>query len=302
MRGVASGDNGNHSGPLPSVGMYLDEQPITTIQGALDVHIYDIARVEVLAGPQGTLYGAARRPARSASSPTSPIRAVRRRLRPRGQAIARRRPRATSREGFVNVPLGDKCGDPPRRLVRARAVATSTMSRPTPRVPDLRHRDRQLRARRRQLQRLAIPTARARRSRSISTTTGPSRRRVMAQKTEGATAFRLRPARSAISRSRTGCRKIRTTSGCRPRSPSQGKISNCDITYAGAHLERDVDYAFRLFRLRVLLRHLLRLRRVLVRQRRRSHQSVAVHPWQRQVQQEQQRAALHLARRKPLAL
>jgi len=58
MRGVASGSNGNHSGPLPSVGMYLDEQPITTIQGPLDINIYDIERVESLAGPQGTLYGA----------------------------------------------------------------------------------------------------------------------------------------------------------------------------------------------------------------------------------------------------
>jgi len=58
MRGVASGGDGNHSGSLPSVGIYLDEQPITTIQGALDVHVYDIARVEALAGPQGTLYGA----------------------------------------------------------------------------------------------------------------------------------------------------------------------------------------------------------------------------------------------------
>jgi iron complex outermembrane recepter protein len=58
MRGVTSGDNGNHSGPLPSVGMYLDEQPITTITGPLNVHIYDVARVESLAGPQGTLYGA----------------------------------------------------------------------------------------------------------------------------------------------------------------------------------------------------------------------------------------------------
>jgi outer membrane receptor protein involved in Fe transport len=58
MRGVASGENNNHSGPLPSVGVYLDEQPVTTITGPLDVHIYDIARVEVLAGPQGTLYGA----------------------------------------------------------------------------------------------------------------------------------------------------------------------------------------------------------------------------------------------------
>jgi outer membrane receptor protein involved in Fe transport len=58
MRGVATGGDGNHSGSLPSVGIYLDEQPVTTIGGALDVHIYDIARIESLAGPQGTLYGA----------------------------------------------------------------------------------------------------------------------------------------------------------------------------------------------------------------------------------------------------
>ncbi len=58
LRGVASGGDGNHSGSLPSVGVYLDEQPVTTIGGTLDVHIYDIARIESLAGPQGTLYGA----------------------------------------------------------------------------------------------------------------------------------------------------------------------------------------------------------------------------------------------------
>ena len=58
MRGVASGGDGNHSGSRPSVGMYLDEQPITTIEGALDIHMYDIERIEALAGPQGTLYGA----------------------------------------------------------------------------------------------------------------------------------------------------------------------------------------------------------------------------------------------------
>lgn len=58
FRGVASGGDGNHSGSLPSVGVYLDEQPVTTIGGALDVHVYDIARIEALAGPQGTLYGA----------------------------------------------------------------------------------------------------------------------------------------------------------------------------------------------------------------------------------------------------
>ncbi len=58
MRGVASGGDGNHSASLPSVGVYLDEQPVTTIGGTLDVNIYDIARIESLAGPQGTLYGA----------------------------------------------------------------------------------------------------------------------------------------------------------------------------------------------------------------------------------------------------
>src|SRR5450755_2661586 len=58
MRGVSSSVLENHSGSLPTVGVYLDEQPVTTIDGILDVHIYDVARVEALAGPQGTLYGA----------------------------------------------------------------------------------------------------------------------------------------------------------------------------------------------------------------------------------------------------
>lgn len=58
MRGIASDQNGNHTGPLPTVGVYLDEQPITTIGGTLDVPTYDVERVEALSGPQGTLYGA----------------------------------------------------------------------------------------------------------------------------------------------------------------------------------------------------------------------------------------------------
>ena len=38
--------------------MYLDETPVTTTGALLDMHIYDVARVEALSGPQGTLYGA----------------------------------------------------------------------------------------------------------------------------------------------------------------------------------------------------------------------------------------------------
>jgi iron complex outermembrane receptor protein len=57
MRGISSGGDGNHSASMPSVGVYLDEQPVTTINQILDVHIYDINRIETLSGPQGTLYG-----------------------------------------------------------------------------------------------------------------------------------------------------------------------------------------------------------------------------------------------------
>ncbi len=105
MRGVSSGDNGNHSGPLPSVGVYLDEQPITTIQGALDVHIYDIERVEALAGPQGTLYGA--------SSEAGTVRIITNKPDPsrfkagydvEGNTI--RGQGGYVAEGFANIPLG----------------------------------------------------------------------------------------------------------------------------------------------------------------------------------------------------
>jgi iron complex outermembrane recepter protein len=60
FRGISSsnGTVGLHAGFLPSSGLYLDDLPVTTVAGALDIHVYDIARIEALAGPQGTLYGA----------------------------------------------------------------------------------------------------------------------------------------------------------------------------------------------------------------------------------------------------
>ena len=105
MRGVASGGDGNHSGSQPSVGMYLDEQPITTIQGSLDVHIYDVARIEALAGPQGTLYGA--------SSEAGTVRIITNKPDPTGFASGYAVEVNTIEgggighvvEGFVNAPL-----------------------------------------------------------------------------------------------------------------------------------------------------------------------------------------------------
>ncbi len=58
MRGISSSEAGTNDGSHPTVAIYLDEQPITTPNGALDIHTYDVNRVEVLPGPQGTLYGA----------------------------------------------------------------------------------------------------------------------------------------------------------------------------------------------------------------------------------------------------
>lgn len=59
MRGISEGGNGNQSLQGPSVAIYLNEQPVTAIGFNLDPHVYDIDRIEVLKGPQGTLYGAA---------------------------------------------------------------------------------------------------------------------------------------------------------------------------------------------------------------------------------------------------
>jgi outer membrane receptor protein involved in Fe transport len=58
MRGAADGGDGNASGSQPSVAIYLDEMPVTAIGRNLDLHVYDIDRIEALAGPQSTLFGA----------------------------------------------------------------------------------------------------------------------------------------------------------------------------------------------------------------------------------------------------
>jgi len=109
FRGISAteGTTQLHAGYLPSTGMYVDDIPVTTIGGNLDIHIYDIARIEALAGPQGTLYGA--------SSLSGTIRIITNKPDP-SKFEAGYDVRATkwksgdpggSFEGFVNIPLSD---------------------------------------------------------------------------------------------------------------------------------------------------------------------------------------------------
>jgi outer membrane receptor protein involved in Fe transport len=55
MRGMSTGTQEFYTDS--QVAVYLDEQPITTISQEVDVRMIDINRVEVLPGPQGTLFG-----------------------------------------------------------------------------------------------------------------------------------------------------------------------------------------------------------------------------------------------------
>jgi outer membrane receptor protein involved in Fe transport len=75
IRGISAGQViRDQPGVKESVGIYLDESPISVALFTPDLDLFDLSRVEVLRGPQGTLFGAgsssrARSTFRSATRP-----------------------------------------------------------------------------------------------------------------------------------------------------------------------------------------------------------------------------------------
>jgi outer membrane receptor protein involved in Fe transport len=62
MRGLSAGGNGGNQSsasylPFPNVALYLDDQSVQFPGRNLDIYLVDMERVEVLEGPQGTLFG-----------------------------------------------------------------------------------------------------------------------------------------------------------------------------------------------------------------------------------------------------
>jgi outer membrane receptor protein involved in Fe transport len=111
IRGVASTTptltTSGVAGLSPNVALYLDEQPLSQPGRNLDVYVADINRVEVLKGPQGTLFGA--------SSQAGTVRLITNKPDPSGFSGNARFSAAQtsdgdpsySGEGMINIPISD---------------------------------------------------------------------------------------------------------------------------------------------------------------------------------------------------
>lgn len=93
-------------GTMPNVALYIDEQPVTAPGRNLDLYATDLERIEVLPGPQGTLFGASSQAGTIryiTNKPTSDFEAgfsTRLESTKHGEM-------STSAEGFINVPVND---------------------------------------------------------------------------------------------------------------------------------------------------------------------------------------------------
>ncbi|MFK8030193.1 MAG: TonB-dependent receptor [Gammaproteobacteria bacterium] len=112
IRGVATEQSGNTvssvQGSSPAVAMYLDEQPVSFGGRNLDVYAADLERVEVLPGPQGTLFGASSQSGTVRLITNKPVQGEFQAGFDAGFGFTTGGDPSSNLEGFINIPLTEK--------------------------------------------------------------------------------------------------------------------------------------------------------------------------------------------------
>ncbi len=112
IRGLASTTPANTiagvAGLAPNVALYLDEQPVSQPGRNLDVYAADLERVEVLSGPQGTLFGASSQAGTVRLITNKPKLGVFEAISNFGVSFTEGGEMSEKVEAIINVPVTDK--------------------------------------------------------------------------------------------------------------------------------------------------------------------------------------------------
>ncbi len=112
MRGLSVGFAGSQSSasinPFPNVATYLDEASLTFPGRNLDVYMVDMERIEVLEGPQGTLFGGGAEAGVVRYITNKPKLGVEEGRAEGGYGVTAHGDPNTSANIMLNLPLGDK--------------------------------------------------------------------------------------------------------------------------------------------------------------------------------------------------
>jgi len=112
IRGVASTTpnltTAGVAGLAPNVAFYLDEQPLAQPGRNLDVYAVDLERVEVLPGPQGTLFGASSQAGTVRMITNKPVLGVYEAAANFGFSFTEGGEESYSTDAMVNLPIGDR--------------------------------------------------------------------------------------------------------------------------------------------------------------------------------------------------
>jgi outer membrane receptor protein involved in Fe transport len=111
MRGLSVGALGTQgsgtNGPWPNVAVYLDEQSTQVPGRNLDLYAADLERIEVLTGPQGTLFGAGAQAGVLRFITNKPVLNLSSAKVSGGYANTAHGSDGFNVEGVVNIPIGD---------------------------------------------------------------------------------------------------------------------------------------------------------------------------------------------------